>query len=40
MSMSSPVHPPMDQFAFEDGELVIGGQRLSRLAERVGGTPF
>ena len=40
MSMSSPVHPPMDQFAFEDGELVIGGQRLSRLAERVGATPF
>jgi len=40
MSMSSPVHTPMDQFAFEDGELVIGGQRLSRLAERVGSTPF
>ena len=40
MSMSSPVHTPMDQFAFEDGELVIGGLRLSRLADRVGSTPF
>jgi len=30
----------MDQFAFEDGELVIGGLRLSRLADRVGSTPF
>ena len=38
--MSSPVHTPMDQFAFEDGELVIGGLRLSRLADRVGSTPF
>jgi diaminopimelate decarboxylase len=30
----------MDQFAIERGELVIGGQRLSLLAERVGSTPF
>jgi diaminopimelate decarboxylase len=30
----------MDQFAVVDGELVVGGQRLSRLAHRVGQTPF
>jgi diaminopimelate decarboxylase len=30
----------MSQFAWEEGELVVGGQRLSRLAARVGSTPF
>ncbi|UXH80851.1 pyridoxal-dependent decarboxylase, exosortase A system-associated [Roseateles amylovorans] len=30
----------MDQFAVADGELLIGGQRLSRLADRIGRTPF
>jgi len=30
----------MSQFAVECGELVVGGQRLSRLAQRVGQTPF
>ena len=35
-----PVHAPMLQFRVEDGELVIGGERLSLLAERVGQTPF
>jgi diaminopimelate decarboxylase len=30
----------MDQFAVRDGELVIGGDRLSVLAARVGSTPF
>jgi diaminopimelate decarboxylase len=30
----------MNQFATEGGELLVGGQRLSRLAERVGQTPF
>ncbi|CAN5397184.1 pyridoxal-dependent decarboxylase, exosortase A system-associated [soil metagenome] len=35
-----PVHAPMSQFAIEAGELMVGGQRLSRLAERVGQTPF
>lgn len=35
-----PVHAPMDQFPSRDGELVIGGQGLSLLAERVGQTPF
>ena len=35
-----PVHPPMTQFAVRDGELVVGGERLSLLAARVGQTPF
>lgn len=35
-----PVHAPMDQFKVADGQLVIGGQPLSRLAARVGQTPF
>jgi diaminopimelate decarboxylase len=30
----------MDQFRLQDGELSIGGAPLSRLAERVGQTPF
>ena len=30
----------MNQFAAEAGELLVGGQRLTRLAERVGQTPF
>lgn len=35
-----PVHAPMDQFAVRDGELFVGGEKLSLLAERVGSTPF
>ena len=35
-----PVHAPMHQFAVKDGELVVGGERLSVLAARVGQTPF
>jgi diaminopimelate decarboxylase len=35
-----PVHAPMNQFAVRDGELVVGGERLSLLAARVGQTPF
>ena len=35
-----PVHAPMNQFLVSDGELVVGGERLSRLAARVGQTPF
>ena len=35
-----PVHAPMDQFAVDGGELVVGGERLSVLAARVGQTPF
>jgi diaminopimelate decarboxylase len=30
----------MDQFEVHDGELIVGGQPLSRLAARVGSTPF
>jgi len=35
-----PTHVAMDQFAVEGGELLVGGERLSRLAARVGQTPF
>jgi diaminopimelate decarboxylase len=37
---TAPLHAPMDQFAWSDGEMLLGGQRLSLLAERVGQTPF
>ncbi len=37
---SHSAHAPMHQFAVLDGELVIGGVPLSRLAARVGRTPF
>ena len=30
----------MNQFLVKDGELMVGGERLSMLAERVGQTPF
>jgi diaminopimelate decarboxylase len=29
-----------EQFGTADGELVVGGKRLSQLAARVGQTPF
>jgi diaminopimelate decarboxylase len=35
-----PVHAAMSQFPLQGGELIIGGRRLSVLAERVGQTPF
>ena len=35
-----PVHAPMTQFPSQGGELLVGGQRLSLLAARVGQTPF
>ncbi len=35
-----PVHAPQTQFAVQGGELLIGGQPLSRLAARIGQTPF
>ncbi len=35
-----PVHAPLEQFGVRDGELVVGGERLSVLAARVGQTPF
>jgi len=37
---SRPVHAPMDQFEARGGELVVGGMPLTRLAARVGRTPF
>ena len=36
----TPRHAPMDQFAVAEGELQVGGMPLSRLAARVGQTPF
>ena len=37
---SAPRHVPMAQFASADGQLLVGGEPLSTLAERVGQTPF
>ena len=36
----TPIHAPMTQFPVENGELLVGGIPLSRLATRVGQTPF
>ncbi len=36
----SPLHSPMTQFAVVDNCLQVGGIALTRLAERVGRTPF
>jgi hypothetical protein len=35
-----PVHTPMPQFSCAESELLVGGLTLSRLAARVGQTPF
>ncbi len=35
-----PVHAPMLQFPTQCGELLVGGEKLSLLAARVGLTPF
>ncbi len=35
-----PTHAPMDQFPTHNGELLVGGIPLTRLAARVGQTPF
>jgi diaminopimelate decarboxylase len=35
-----PVHAATELFAVQDGELLVGGQPVSRLAQRVGRTPF
>ena len=37
---TKPVHAPMDQFTAERGDLLISGHLLSKLAARVGQTPF
>ena len=36
----APVHAPMHQFPVRDGQLLIGGQSLGLLTERVGQTPY
>ena len=36
----APVHAAMSQWPVRSGELIVGGQPLSRLAERIGQTPF
>jgi len=38
--VTKPRHAAMDQFTVQDGELVVGGMPVSRLAARVGQTPF
>ena len=40
ITRTAPIHAPMGQFPVENGELVIGGMPLTRLAARVGQTPF
>src|SRR5690606_31092874 len=40
ISRAPAVHAPLDTFSVSGGELVVGGQPLSRLAARVGQTPF
>jgi diaminopimelate decarboxylase len=40
MSTTKPVHAGMTQFAVDGGELLVGGVPLTRLAQRVGRTPF
>lgn len=35
-----PIHAPMQQFSVADGELLVDGLPLERLAARVGQTPF
>jgi diaminopimelate decarboxylase len=39
-SANKPVHAEMSQFAVVGGELLVGGIPLTRLALRVGRTPF
>lgn len=40
MSSAPPEHAPLVQFAVQDDCLQIGGMALTRLAQRVGSTPF
>jgi diaminopimelate decarboxylase len=40
MSATKPVHAPQLQFPVADGCLQVGGIGLTRLAQRVGATPF
>lgn len=38
--MNVPARTPMDQFAVDDNERIVGGQHLSFPTEHVGRTPF
>jgi diaminopimelate decarboxylase len=40
MKAEAPKHHPIAHFPVEDDCLVVGGMKLTRLAERVGQTPF
>lgn len=40
MTAPPPVHAPLPHFATIDGELAVGGIPISRLAQRIGTTPF
>jgi diaminopimelate decarboxylase len=40
MQRTLPTHVSMNQWNMRDGELLVGGLTLSRLAARVGQTPF
>lgn len=40
MKAETPRHHPIAHFPVEDDCLVVGGMKLTRLAERVGQTPF
>lgn len=40
MSPPAPLHPAIAAFAVKDGCLEIGGMTLTRLADRIGQTPF
>ncbi|MBA4175641.1 MAG: pyridoxal-dependent decarboxylase, exosortase A system-associated [Leptothrix sp. (in: Bacteria)] len=35
-----PAHAPMEQYPVLEGQLVVGGHKIVRLAARVGQTPF
>ena len=39
-NVSDPVHAPMSQWEVFDDCLIVGGMPLTRLAQRVGRTPF
>lgn len=40
MNATRPMHAPQLQFPVDGDELIVGGVGISRLAERVGSTPF
>ncbi len=40
MTIPRPTHAPMPQFPVDNGELLVGSIPLTRLAARVGQTPF